>query len=502
MPSRSNYPRICVSIGLPTPEAMLACARQDADEGSTFFEFRLDYLEEPEGGLRAISDFVAEYPECRALATCRRQANHGRYAGDVESQLRLLAGALKAGASAVDVEVESAGPGAARALEEIRRLGDLIISYHHFEATPAMEAVYRKLTRIPAKAYKIAVTARKPSDILRLLDVARNHRRTPLILLSMGEAGFPARVIAPIFGGLFTYAAPSSATGTAPGQASARTLRHLYHIDTLSRSTKIYGVIADPVAHSISPAVHNRAFHALRVDAVYVPFLVAPTQLRDFFTLAERLPVRGFSVTIPHKQRVLRYLDHVDPLARRIGAVNTVWRKAGKWRGTNTDAPAVTGPLEKRLRLAGASVLIAGSGGAARAAAFAVADRGAKVSITGRSMDKVRKLANLCRATPLSREEAAEGNFDALVHATPLGMYPETEGCFFDGRIPASVVFDMVYNPGETLLLKRARDQGKTVISGLEMFVEQAARQFEIWTGCEAPAGVMERAAREALNAG
>ncbi len=499
MPSRPNYPRTCVSLGFPTPEQMLACAREEAAAGSTFFEFRLDFLPEPESGLNAIADFLKECPECRALATCRREANGGRFRGGVESQLDLLTAALEAGATAVDVELESTRAGMARRLEQIRKQGDLIVSYHHFEATPAMETVFRRLTRIPAKAYKIAVTARKPSDILRLLEVARNHRRTPLILVSMGEIGFPARVVSPIFGGLFTFAAPSSAAGTAPGQVNARTLRQLYHVDSLSRTTKIYGVIADPVGHSISPAVHNRAFHALRVDAVYVPFLVPPTRLRDFFTLAERLPVRGFSVTIPHKQKVLRYLDHVDPLSRRIGAVNTVWRKAGKWRGTNTDAPAVTGPLEKRLRLPGASVLVAGTGGAARAAAFAVADRGARVWITGRNLDRARKLAERCGATALPVEEAVRGDFDALIHATPLGMHPRTEACFFDGRIPARVVFDMVYNPSETLLLKRARGQGKTVISGLEMFVDQAVRQFEIWTGCEAPAAVMQRAAREAL---
>ncbi len=502
MPSRLNYPRTCVSLGLSTPEQLLACARDEAESGSTFFEFRLDFLKQPESGLGAITDFLKECPECLALATCRREASHGGFRGDVESQLRLLAAALEAGASAVDVEVESTGGGAARRLDEIRKRGDLIVSYHHFEATPAMEVVFRRLTRVPAKAYKIAVTARKPSDIQRLLDLARNHRRTPLILLSMGEIGFPTRVVSPIFGSLFTFAAPSSGKATAPGQVSARTLRQLYHVDSLSRTTKIYGVIADPVGHSISPAVHNRAFHALRVDAVYVPFLVPATQLRDFFVLAERLPVKGFSVTIPHKQKVLRYLDHVDPLARRIGAVNTVWRKAGKWKGTNTDAAAVTAPLEKRLRLPGATVLVAGTGGAARAAAFALADRGARVWITGRNLDRAKKLASRCGATPLPAEEAAAGRFDAVVHATPLGMHPATEACFFDGRIPADIVFDMVYNPPETVLLKRAREQGKTVIGGLEMFIEQAVRQFEIWTGCEAPAGVMERAAREALGGG
>ena len=128
-------------------------------------------------------------------------------------------------------------------------------------------------------------------------------------------------------------------------------MRHLYRVEKFSRSAKIYGVIADPVRQSISPAVHNRAFQSMRMDAVYIPFLVQPPQLKDFFTLAEGLPLAGFSVTIPHKQKILRYLDIVDPIARRIGAVNTVWKKAGKWRGANTDAPAVTAPLARRLRL-------------------------------------------------------------------------------------------------------------------------------------------------------
>src|SRR5262249_13833749 len=161
-----------------------------------------------------------------------------------------------------------------------------------------------------------------------------------------------------VFGGIYTYAAPMVAEGTAAGQVSARYLRHLYRVEKLARSAKIYGVIADPVRHSISPAVHNRAFQSRRIDAVYLPFLVSPPQLRDFFSMAEKMPLAGFSVTIPHKQKIIRYLDVVDPLARRIGAVNTVWRKAGKWRGTNTDAAGVTGPLGRLLRLPKSSVLI------------------------------------------------------------------------------------------------------------------------------------------------
>jgi 3-dehydroquinate dehydratase/shikimate dehydrogenase len=317
----------------------------------------------------------------------------------------------------------------------------------------------------------------------------------------MGETGFPTRVLSPSLGGLFTYAAPNTSEGTAVGQVCARHMRHLYRVEKFSRAAKVYGVIADPVRHSISPAVHNRAFQALRMDAVYVPFLVQPPQLKDFFALAAGLPITGFSVTIPHKQKILRYLDAVDPLARRIGAVNTVWKKAGKWRGANTDAPAVTVPLSRHLKLCKSSVLLVGNGGAARGAAYALVDSGAKLSIVGRNPDRVRSLAKSCGGEPLLKEQLDKRKFDAVVHATPLGMFPHTEGCFFPDAIPADLVFDMVYNPIETTLIRRAVQQGLTVIHGLEMFLEQSARQFEIWTGVTAPRTVMEKAAKEALAA-
>ncbi len=309
----------------------------------------------------------------------------------------------------------------------------------------------------------------------------------------MGELGFPTRVLSPVFGGIYTYAAPMFAEGTAAGQVSVRKyLRHLYRVEKLGKSAKIYGVIADPIRHSISPAVHNRAFQARRVDAVYLPFLVTPTYLRDFFSLAAKLPLAGFSVTLPHKQKIIRYLDVVDPLARRIGAVNTVWRKAGKWRGTNTDAAGVTGPASPAAAPScpKSSVLIVGNGGAARSAACALSDAGAKISLVGRNPDRVRALAKVCGAEALLREQADAGHFDAVVHATPLGMYPHVDECFFNGHIPADVVFDMVYNPSSrrcSCSIIARREQGKTVVPGLDMFIEQAVRQFEIWTGETAP---------------
>jgi 3-dehydroquinate dehydratase/shikimate dehydrogenase len=233
---------------------------------------------------------------------------------------------------------------------------------------------------------------------------------------------------------------------------------------------------------------------------VYLPFLVTPAHLRDFFTMAERLPLAGFSVTIPHKQKVIRYLDAIDPLAKRIGAVNTVWRKAGRWRGANTDVAGVTTPLARVLRLQKSTVLIVGNGGAARGAAFALSDAGGRVTLTGRNPDRVRALAKICGAEALAKEQLEGRHFDAVVHATPLGMFPHVDECFFNGSIPADVVFDMVYNPLETALLRRAREQGKTAIPGLDMFIEQAVGQFEIWTGETAPRSVMHKAAMEALS--
>lgn len=495
-----SLPRICIALGFNTVDALIEHARLEAVAGDTFLEFRLDYLPDPGAGAAAIRPFLEEHPECAVLATCRRHQNRGRFNGSIEEQLSILNAAIAAGAKAVDVEIESA-EAARTQLEILRGRALLVLSYHNFEGTPALEAVFRRMQRIPADAYKIVSTARKPSDNQRLLALAKTHPRTPLVLLAMGEAGFPTRVLSPMHGGLYTYAAPAAAEGTAAGQVCARQLRHLYRVEKLARTAKVYGVIADPVGHSISPAVHNRAFQARRLDAVYVPFLVSPVHLRDFMSTAEKLPISGFSVTIPHKQRILRYMDWLDPLARRIGAVNTVTRRAGRWRGTNTDSDAVRIPLERRLRVARASILIAGNGGAARGAALALAEAGATLAITGRNPDRVRALAKACGAEPVLRERVEGRHFDAVVHATPIGMHPNTEECFFREKIPAEIVFDMVYNPVDTMLIKCARSQGKTVIPGTEMFLEQAVRQFETWTGESAPRAVMERAINEALSA-
>jgi len=285
MPQKRPFPRICIALGLPDTSALLDHARQEADSGETFLEFRLDHLDHPEQGVKVIRDFLKQHPECIILATCRRHQNHGKFNGSVEQQLNILDLAVSAGAQAIDVEIETAEAAAER-LNAFRGRAQIIISYHNFESTPQLDALVKRMTRIPADGYKIVTSARKPSDNARVLALAKAHSRTPLVVLAVGELGFPTRVLSPAFGGMYTYAAPLVTEGTAAGQVSARLLRHLYRIEKISKLVKVYGVIADPIRHSISPAVHNRAFQARRLDAVYLPFLVTPLQLRDFFQQA------------------------------------------------------------------------------------------------------------------------------------------------------------------------------------------------------------------------
>lgn len=493
-----SLPRICVALGCRSAAQLSEAAEREYKDGNNFLELRLDYLPNPVAGLAVIRKLVKSAPELHVLATCRHCAAQGGFSGTMSQQVSILEGAVKSGARLVDIEVESLERGA-ELPDSLRASAALIVSYHNFRGTPALDPVLRRLRRYPADAYKIATTVCKPSDNLRVMSLLRQQEDVPLIALGMSETGVATRILGPSAGGLFTYAAPGEAAGTAPGQIPAKGMRTLYRPEKLTSHSRVYGVIANPVAHSKSPVIHNRAFHARRMDAVYLPFLVGAPQLSDWMKFAASLPVAGFSVTIPHKQRILRHLDLVEPLARRIGAVNTVWRKAGKWRGTNTDVDGVLKPLSKHMRLPNSSVLIAGYGGGARAAAFALSDAHAHVTITGRNTKAAEALAKAVKGDAVTLAESARARYDALVHATPVGMFPKAGECLFED-VPARIVLDMVYNPLETLLVKRAKEQGAEVIPGSEMLLEQAASQFEIWTGETAPRAIMDSALQQYLS--
>jgi len=299
-------------------------------------------------------------------------------------------------------------------------------------------------------------------------------------------------------GSALAYAAVEEAT--APGQLSLDQMKRLYRADRLNRRTRVYGVIGDPVGHSLSPLMHNIGFQARRMNAVYLPFRVQ--EIRDFLGAVGPLGIAGFSVTLPHKQRILRYLDDCDPLAVQIGAVNTVVvRGGGKLYGYNTDYVGVLRALERRVRLRGSRVLLYGAGGAARAVALALAQGGAVVCVCARRPSRARALARAVAGEALPRARLRREFFDAIVNTTPVGMHPHS------GRSPlraaelnCRVVMDLIYRPAKTRLLELAERRGIEAISGVEMFLAQGTAQWEIWTGVRAPTAAMRRAVLAALR--
>jgi 3-dehydroquinate dehydratase/shikimate dehydrogenase len=314
----------------------------------------------------------------------------------------------------------------------------------------------------------------------------------------MGEFGLAGRVLSMRMGSALAYAAIEQST--APGQLSLQAMIDLYRAGSLTRRTRVYGVIGDPIAHSLSPLLHNTAFHARKFDAVFVPFLVR--NLKEFVGTMEEFGVQGLSVTIPHKESILGYLDDCDPLAARIGAVNTVVvRGAGRLYGYNTDYVGVLRSLESRMRLAGSRVLLFGAGGAARAAAFALAQAGSIVCLCARRPERALALARAVGGQVVERGLLAKEFFDAIVNCTPIGMHPKGGTPLRSAELNCRIVMDMVYRPLETELLRLARRKGIETISGLEMFLAQGFAQYEIWTGERAPETAMRRAVVAALRA-
>lgn len=499
--------KICVCIGHSDASLAAALALQSCDRGETFIELRIDMLADPSAGTKIVRRVRRRHPDAAVLATCRRREAGGQFTGSIAQQLSILREAVEAGAGLVDVEIETAEkqPGV---LDSFRHDAVTVLSYHNFDRTPALRLVMSRLRKTKADIYKIATAVQRPTDNCKLLALCESHGN--LVVVGMGETGAAARLLSPSYGGLFTYASPDPVTSvlgkqtstlsvppTAPGQMAASVVRQLYRAQLCKPDTKVYGVIAKPVAHSMSPLIHNRAFKAKRYAGIYLPFLVQPPHLRDFFQSLRELPLSGVSVTIPHKRRVIRFLDSVDPEARGLGAVNTIYWKRNRLIGTNTDVVGVTRPLAKRVKLNRSRVLVVGNGGAAVAAVSALKQHGSEVVITGRNPQRVRRLARVHGVGYIEFNRLDEDYFDVLIQATPVGMLPHVGETLFPKRIPADVVFDLVYNPLETTLLKHSAEEGKVTISGIEMFVEQAAAQFRIWTGLEAPYEVMRNAVLE-----
>ena len=379
----------------------------------------------------------------------------------------------------------------------------VIVSHHDFSGVPNdLEQVYERLARTPAAVLKIAVQANDILDCLRifnLLDRARNEHRE-LIAIAMGNAGIATRILGPSRGSFLTYGALDDQGATAPGQVNARNLRSLYHIDTIDSETMICGLVGLPVMHSVSPHIHNAAFVTEKVNGVYLPFEVQDA--RQFFKRMVHLRtrelnwnLRGLSVTAPHKQTVMECLDWIDPDAKEIGAVNTVVVENDRLLGYNTDAAGLIDPLLGRFAtLRDARVAIIGAGGAARAAIWALQKQNANVTLFARDTTKAQPLADLFAIPCTSLTGASFAGYDLVINATPES--PVTKEQLTDARC----VYDLVYNPVMTRLLREAQEAGCDTLGGLEMLVAQAGKQFELWTGKKADASVMKNAALQGLE--
>ncbi|HYN84039.1 MAG TPA: shikimate dehydrogenase [Pyrinomonadaceae bacterium] len=525
--------RICVPVR-PRRASEIAEAVARASREADLVEIRFDHLDPAE--LEAAPAHVApllDSPATLVFTLRPREQGGARESADDEREhfWRRLAREMRRHADAsganpehergrlrhyADLELDG-GP-SAETCAGLARVCRIIRSHHDFAGgAQDLTRLYERLAATDADALKLAVTARDATDcvpVFRLLERARTERRK-LVAVAMGRAGVATRVLGPSRGAPFTYAALDAENTTAPGQLTSQELRDLYRLDSTDSRTLVNGLVGSPVTHSLSPVMHNRAFAARGLNAVYLPFEV--TDLEAFVRRMVRPAtrelewnLRGLSVTAPHKTAVMSLLDRTTGRARLVGAVNTVTVESdGTLAGDNTDAEAFAAPLRdsswprELTALRGARVALLGAGGAARAAAWALRERGARVTVFARDLGRALSLASDFDADAAPLEGASLGRFDLVVNATPLGTRgPLEESTPADAEQlrGARLAYDLVYNPTDTLFMREARAAGCETLGGLAMLVAQGEEQFRLWTGEDAPAGVMRRAAEEALK--
>jgi 3-dehydroquinate dehydratase/shikimate dehydrogenase len=494
-----RMPRVCVAVTGSDPTELMDKA-ESLVRDNPFLEFRLDYLPRPGMALPKIKRFFELFPHAVVIATCRRSASGGKFRGSIASQLDVLAKAVGAGCQLVDVELQTAVKCKPEQIQRLRTRAALILSFHDFHATKKLDETLAKMRKTPADFYKVVSTATTLYDnVVMMRFLEKESDQHSFVGLCMGEQGLISRVLGVRAGSAFTFAAVSPDEKTAPGQVTAQDLRNVYRIEQVDAATRMYGVVGDPIAHSLSPVIMNTAFRRENANGVYLA-LHAKT-LKDLLACVREIPIHGLSITMPYKEAILEHLDNTDSHTTKIGACNTVVRaQDGKLYGFNTDTAGVVRPLEQRISLENARVLVLGAGGAARAAVFGLKERGSEVFILNRSVAPAQKLARRAKARTLKRADLKKVSFDVIINATPVGMGNTKDSPLNENEINARYVFDMVYDPAETRLMKLAKARGAQVIPGIEMFVHQAARQFEIWTGKPAPWDDMLRVVTIALQ--
>jgi 3-dehydroquinate dehydratase/shikimate dehydrogenase len=490
---------ICVSIGRGRHKHMIAEHKHLAEQGAKLVELRLDYIATPVNLRRLLSD-----RKCPVVITCRREKDGGKWLRSEADRQMLLRQAIATGVEYVDLEEDVASV--------IPRFGKTkrIISYHNFQETPDdLEALHARLAAFDADIVKIATMVHDPHDNVRLLLLSKNSK-VPTIAIGMGEIGTPSRVLAAKFGAPFSYATFHQERSLAPGQLSYQQMKDIYRYEQVNAQTEVYGVVADPVAHSMSPIIHNAAFAAAQLNKVYLPFRVPRENLARFLEDCATLGVQGLSVTIPHKEDVLPLLGKADEATTEIGACNTVVWRDGQRQGFNTDARAAMACLdqlyggdETKSGLHGKMVMVLGAGGVSRAIIYGLKRRGADVVITSRTSERAEELAAKFKARAIPWAVRHSTKVDLVINGTPLGMHPNVDESPIDARYLTHemTVFDTVYNPEQTLLIKQAREVGCNTITGIDMFVGQAALQYRLFTGQAPPVDLMRQVVRRAISA-
>jgi len=477
--------RLCVTVSASTLEALRAA--RDVATGADLVELRLD-------GVRDLDVAGALAGRRQAvLVTCRPAWEGGRFDGTEAERRRILEEAIRLGADYVDVEWRAGFDDLVRA----RHGRGIVLSLHDFH-TPRADLAdrVRAMAATGAEVVKVAVEADRLTDTIPLLTIGREvGRARGVVLVAMGAAGLATRALAARFGSCWAYAGAEAGVG----QVEPSRLLGEFRFRQVTAATDVYGVVGRPVAHSVSPAMHNAAFDALGVDAVYVP--LAAADAGDFVTFAEAIGLKGASVTAPFKSDLLARLDAADDVCGAVSAVNTIKMQGRRWSGRNTDVPGFLAPLAPRLTLAGARAAVLGAGGAARSVGHALVTAGAEVTLYARHAERAEEAARSigARGAPLP---PPRGSWDVLVNATPVGTHPDVDasplsGAALDGRL----VCDLVYNPSLTRLLADAAAAGLDTLGGLPMLVEQARLQFAWWTGLEPSAALLTEAAERRLAA-
>lgn len=505
---RHRVPRVCVPVTGSNATEMLEKAEQVARDNS-FLEFRLDYLSRPNDFLGKLKGFIEYHPHLVLIATCRRVKSGGRYRGSVDNQIDVLVKAAQLGCQIVDVEIESAALMKPRHWDRVKRLAAIILSVHDFRGTKNLEKTFAKMKEFPADFLKVVTTANSLHDNVELMRFLQSKADdNAMVGVCMGEQGIISRVLGVRAGSVFTFGAANPGEETAPGQIAARTLYDTFRIDKVDAATRVYGVAGDPIRQSLSPVMMNTAFRRENLNAVYLA--LHAKELADLMSCVREIPIHGLSVTMPYKEAVLKHVDKTDAISQKVGACNTIIRSAdGKLYGFNTDVAGVVRPVEQRMNIEGAKILILGAGGAARAAVYGLKERGADLYLMNRTPAAGKKLAQHAHIKYLDRAKLAKIKFpfDVIINATPIGMdaleltggKPE-KPFLAEKELNCRYAFEMVYSPAETPFTKMARAKGIHVIPGSEMFVHQGARQFEIWTGKPAPVEEMHRVVLHALE--